>query len=455
MDNKGYKRCILHSGKYDDKELYIDLFSGSEDNESGIKYIFEYFKKADIRKESFILLKEIVLNDEKSTQIARMIIERLRQTTKLSDQQENLIQDNVAQIKNLFAESELTNYYNIDSTEGGITAYDEILEIFVRVNSGGTILSKSDLMFSLMKLAWTEAEEKFEELSGRINKHGLFHFDKDFVLKTALTLIGSGAKYEVNKFKDERGTKNLKDIESKWTQIESSINWTIDYINEHTFIRGDKALPSYNVLIPVIYYAFIKNQKIDKSDKHDIFVWIYSALLNRNFGGQSDSTIDACIDALKKSNSHFPAEDLNRKIREKNRITDITEDILESDETVILNLIYSSKSGINFDPLFAGNIPTIDHIFSQSKLKKEGVKLQLINNIGNLRYISKDENNKKSDIDLEEYFTDENNSLLNIKEHLIPKDKQLWSISNYSEFITQHRKMILENIKAKLTYLHL
>jgi hypothetical protein len=283
-----------------------------------------------------------------------------------------------------------------------------------------------------------------------INKYGLFHFDKHFVLKTALTLIGSGAKYEVNKFKEERGTKNLKDIESKWTQIECSINWTIDYINEYAFIRGDKALPSYNVLIPVIYYAFIKNQKIDENDKHDMFVWIYSALLNRNFGGQSDSTIDA----LKKSNTHFPAEDLNKKIRDKSRITDITEDILESDETVILNLIYSSKSGINFDPLFAGNIPTIDHIFSQSKLKKEGVKLHLINNIGNLRYVSRDENNKKSDIDLEEYFTDENNSLLNIKEHLIPKDKQLWSVSNYSEFITERRKMILENIKAKLTYLH-
>jgi hypothetical protein len=87
---------------------------------------------------------------------------------------------------------------------------------------------------------------------------------------------------------------------------------------------------------------------------------------------------------------------LNKKIKEKNRITDITEDVLDSDFTVILNLIYLKKLGVNFNSLFAGNIPTVDHIFAQSKLKKMKVKKHLINDIGNLRYVSMDENMAKS-----------------------------------------------------------
>jgi hypothetical protein len=53
----------------------------------------------------------------------------------------------VAKIKNLFAELDLIFFYPIDSIAKKYT-YDEVLEIFVRSNSGGTVLSKSDLMFS-------------------------------------------------------------------------------------------------------------------------------------------------------------------------------------------------------------------------------------------------------------------------------------------------------------------
>jgi DNA-binding protein H-NS len=67
------------------------------------------------------LLKEIVITDEKSTQITRKIIEKLKQNAPASTEEEQLIHDNIAQIKKLFAELELINYYNIDSTEGGLT----------------------------------------------------------------------------------------------------------------------------------------------------------------------------------------------------------------------------------------------------------------------------------------------------------------------------------------------
>jgi hypothetical protein len=51
MANKYYKHCILH--KYE--ELYIDILSGGRNNEEGIKYVFNFFKKDETKKgESFV-----------------------------------------------------------------------------------------------------------------------------------------------------------------------------------------------------------------------------------------------------------------------------------------------------------------------------------------------------------------------------------------------------------------
>src|SRR5208283_5501248 len=98
---------------------------------------------------------------------------------------------------------ELIYYYPIDSTTGRIIDYEEILEIFIRANSGGTILSKSDLMFSLMKLSWDDAEEEFEDLINVMNKQGAFYFSKDLILKSSLVLLDKSAKYAVDKFKGD------------------------------------------------------------------------------------------------------------------------------------------------------------------------------------------------------------------------------------------------------------
>ena len=102
-------------GKYNDKELYIDILSGDQVNEDGMKYVFEFFKRNDLKKgDNFILLKEIVTCTEKSAGLARNIIETMNKKKPLSTKQENLVHDNVAEIKHLFTELELINYYNID-----------------------------------------------------------------------------------------------------------------------------------------------------------------------------------------------------------------------------------------------------------------------------------------------------------------------------------------------------
>jgi uncharacterized protein with ParB-like and HNH nuclease domain len=76
----------------------------------------------------------------------------------------------------------ILNYFTIDKEYGddGLTTdLDEILEIFVRINSGGQVLSKSDLMFSLMLMLSEEAADLIADLIESLNRKGRYDFDKD------------------------------------------------------------------------------------------------------------------------------------------------------------------------------------------------------------------------------------------------------------------------------------
>ena len=84
-----------------------------------------------------------------------------------------------------------------------------------------------------------DADERMDELLDDLNRVG-YDFTRDFILKTCLTLLNKGAAYEISKFRDERIRQELID---KWE--ESAIRDVRDYIYGRTFIRTDKAMPSY------------------------------------------------------------------------------------------------------------------------------------------------------------------------------------------------------------------
>ena len=78
-----------------------------------------------------------------------------------------------------------------------------------------------------------------------LNRPG-YKFTRDFILKTSLILIGTGAKYDVQKFRKEINIKNLRE---NWDKIKATISDIRDFIHNNTFIRSDQALPSYLALI--------------------------------------------------------------------------------------------------------------------------------------------------------------------------------------------------------------
>ncbi len=450
---------IALRGSYNGKELYFNVLSGKNREDIKFEFKFSEASKVDI-SQGWIKVKDIVYDNREYDEIAEDMVEKInckKTLVSLSDDEKRLIRKNILKLIKEFRDKENIVYTELDSVEDP-EAYrlDDIVEIFIRANAGGTPLSKSDLMFSLLTAEWEEVEEDLtnflEELNG-----GAFAFSRDFVLKTSLILIGAGAKYDVMKLRKE---ENLKKLQENWEKIKKSIKEIRDFLCKYTFIRDDKALPSYLALIPLIYFNYKYPEKWKNSNKEILAKWLTRALLTGVFSGSSDTLLDALIRKINEKED-FDINIINTEIINRGRTITISEDSLldtyygEKELYLIFALWYQE---INFKPAYEGNLPWVDHIFPQSKLKEikeinpeTGRKVMKYkwwdrDQIANLMLLSAEENrDEKKDKSPEEWLKDKDDEYLEI--HLIPKNKELWKIENFERFVKERERLIVDKFK--------
>lgn len=205
-----------------------------------------------------------------------------------------------------------------------------------------------------------------EELLDGLNKSG-FAYSRDFVLKTCLTLLDKGARYEVQKF---RQPEVRVEIESKWDAISEAIRDVADFVVSRTYVHSDKAMSSYIALIPLIYLRY-HHYGVWK-EAEDLQGYLLRTLLTGAFTDVPDQMIDEIVKYI-RDERRFELRDVYEIIRGKGKSLAITEDRLwgvrYGDDAihVLFNLMYRS---FNYTPAYSGNLPEADHIFPRAALKK-------------------------------------------------------------------------------------
>lgn len=351
-------------GSYDGNELCLDILSGDLAAPDDIKYRFEFREPAQIQF-PWIKFKDMIFTGSTSLRLAQELIAAAGRV--LTPDEQNKISEHVSLVFKTFRDDDGIAYQELDSIENPeLYTEDDVVEIFIRANSGGTKLGKSDLLFSLLSSSWDNADDEMEALLDSLNRHG-FAFNRDFILKTCLTLLGQGARYEVQKFR-KAGVREK--IEAKWDDIAKAVQDVLDFVRGKTFIRCDKAIPSYLALIPLVYvrYQFPGAWK----QARDVDNFLLRSLLAGAFSGTPDQLIDDLVvklDALRV----FDQNELFGVIRSKGRSLEITEDRFwemgYGSDTIhlLFNLWYRD---FNYTPAYDNNLPQIDHIFPQSLLRK-------------------------------------------------------------------------------------
>ncbi|MGY5139376.1 DUF262 domain-containing protein [Mycoplasmopsis gallinarum] len=383
---------------------------------------------------------------------------------------ENNLQDNKFAMKTLsnlmqkINNEELINFYTEKEQD-----QDKVLDVFIRTNSGGTMLSFSDLLMSIASANWTklDARQEIKVVREQIRQYGSpnFNVSQDFILKTLLVLSNVDVGFKIANF----GKDNINIFEANWEKIRNSIVSSFKLLSSLGF--NDTLIRAKNAVIPIAYYVLINDLSEDivkstyaEEDKKRISTWITLSLLKGIFGGHSDSVLRIMRDVIKKSSSknYFPLREIIQAFKnspDKNYSLDdeIIEGFLKekyesSMSSLILYLLYPEvvmKSGQNIakDHMHCKKIFTDKDKFNSIGFPVNDIEFckneDNWNSVLNLQLLSELENKSKGSTSLEEWAS---NKQIKNKEMYLDDDTSL-DIKDFKLFINVRKKNIIKKIK--------
>jgi uncharacterized protein with ParB-like and HNH nuclease domain len=366
----------------------------------------------------------------------------------------------------IIIQKNIVNYYLETSQE-----LDKVLNIFIRVNSGGTTLSYSDLLLSVATAKWKtkDAREEINSFVDDLNKIGDgFDFDKDFVLKSCLVLTDiTEIAFKVDNFNQI----NMENIELKWDNIKKALRIAVELVD--SFGYNHQTLTSTNAIIPIAYYIlkkdnpenFVQSAKYFE-DRESIKKWFTSSLLKKAFSGQPDGVLRPIRTIIMENSEKFPVTTIIERFKGTNKSLTFTEEDIDS----LIELKYGGD--VTFTVL-ALLYPTLDfrnkfhedHIhpksfFKKSELKekeidedKYGFYLNNFNFLPNLQLLEGLPNEEKSNKDFKEWFENKFNTEQEKKDymakHYIPNDISL-DFTNFENFYSARKELLKKGLKIIL-----
>ncbi|MDO9154636.1 MAG: DUF262 domain-containing protein [Paludibacter sp.] len=458
--HKEYRRSYAFSEwSYPTRHLYLNISKTYTEEENDKEFVFSFIDKS-VSKE-----KDLFVDNENNKwfRIGRILSLHQDEDYDLDDfsEENNLDKESKKMLKRLdkVVHTDLIiNYYEEDDQKP-----DKAVNIFVRINSGGTYLSFSDILMSIAVANWKEKDARSEihTLVDNIGSKG-FNISKDYVLKAFLFLYHKDVRSMITSFNNGFIIK----IEDNWEKIRNSILSLFDLAK--SFGLTNYTLTSFNATLPILYYLYHREiyeefttKKCYETERNSIRSWLFAILLRKTFGGQTDSVLTQARKAftndieneLIKSFSDFPAKEINTEIK---KITDVGDDFIEE-------LLLTQKDSRYSFPILAMLYPDMDyknnnfhqdHLHPAStydKLKqehKDKYGWQVYNSILNLQMLDSNENMSKNATPLDTWISEQTKTKDKdrfIESHLIPNVD--FKLENFDNFIEERKKLLINNLK--------
>ncbi|GAA7103078.1 hypothetical protein HpBGD16_09780 [Helicobacter pylori] len=425
---------INNPNAYEEKRLYLNLkYQPNMDNPED-NYRFEFHAKKPENDEEHWWFKVGDILELKS------VVNYTREHN-LGNEESELLET----LHKAFHDKQLISYF--EETEKNL---NKVLNIFIRVNSGGVKLSYSDLLMSILTASFSsDIREKMNELVDTLKDKGFPNVGKDQVLKTCLLLIGKDTTFELKNF----NKKNIKKIEDNWEKITESIYNATKLLETFGYVGY---LGSAYILSSLAYFYFL-NSKMNENDKEQALKFVRNAQITSYFTPSTDTKLSAIAHSIKGARTF---EEFNHNLaKHQTSPLKITNDAIEE-------MMCSSSHALVF-PILQILYPNlscktttfhIDHIYPKSKFKKENKKLDKDfygwgNYLFNLQLLEGQENKVKKNKDPEIWLKEKYKNQQAIEEYkkrnyIDPTLKLEWE--NIKEFREKREEAIITKLKEVL-----
>jgi len=404
---------VAIAGTYDGKKLFIDVLSGVKgDKDPGDAYWDCRFLTEKDAKELNAWPRPA---GENSGPAERAVFVKFQDLTKLAAARAGVIATQRAaelgldttqttrmttsylQGATVLASKTALQIHLIDEDAGEPMPVEEILEVFVRVNSGGLVLQKSDLLMSLLDLKWNDIQPELYRAVKEINTARPFNITRDDVLKSLLLARGSETRFD--RLVADRGRvenlaadlpKLLPSVQAAWQSLTLLLMDQCKITSER-FFRG-----GHNSLLPFVLY-FVANPTPGPAEKRRLVVAVYAVLMSGVFAG-AEARMGAFARKECVKGTPFALEKLARLVATHYGVSSL-ETLLSRHLDLALNIAHG---GITLD----NNPENLqrDHIFPRAMLEKQGSPPEKTNHYANFHFLRGKDNLNKSDTAPHDWF---------------------------------------------------
>ncbi|MGL2727487.1 GmrSD restriction endonuclease domain-containing protein [Helicobacter pylori] len=419
---------------YEEKRLYLNLkYQPNMDNpEDNYQFEFHAQKPENDKKHFWFKVGDILE--------LKSVVNYTRERN-LGNGESELLET----LNKAFHDKQLISFF--EETEKNL---NKVLNIFIRVNSGGVKLSYSDLLMSILTASFSsDIREKMNELVDALKDKGFPNVGKDQVLKTCLLLIGKDTTFELKNF----NKKNIKEIEENWEKITESIYNAAKLLETFGYAGY---LGSAYILSSLAYFYFL-NSKMNENDKEQALKFVRNAQITSYFTPSTDTKLNNIANSMKDAQTF---ESFNHNLAKHQtwplKITNdaIEEMVCSSSHALVFPILQILYPNLNYKTTTFH----IDHIYPKSKFKKENKKLDKDfygwrDYLFNLQLLEGAENQAKKDKDPEVWLKEEYKNEQAIEEYkkrnyIDPNLKLEWE--NIKEFREKREEAIITKLKEVL-----
>ncbi len=352
--------------------------------------------------------------------------------------------------------NKLRNISGIDltvQTVPSIAALEDAIDIFDRVNSQGTKLTEAELALTHVTGKWSQARRVLKNKIHDLSKH-YFYYDLTFLTRALTGVVTRRALFEsIHKVQMDK-------LEGGWGDLSKILDYLAAVLPAKAYIHSTTDLNTTNVLIPLVVYLSLKNNKFpnENSLMHAIH-WLYAAHIWSRYTSQTDQRLEYDVSLVAKDDNPWNSlcmQIIDQRGRIEVKSSDLEGRWIQHPLYRMTYILAKSKGAVdwfNGVPLgvVSGNLYTIHyhHIFPTSKLYASGydpdnlLHRSIVNEIANRAFLTAETNQELSNLLPEEYLPKVEEKYPGaLTRQFIPLDRSLWVLKNYADFLEARRNLI-------------
>ncbi len=336
--------------------------------------------------------------------------------------------------------------YRMDILERTLK-YEEVTEIFVRVNSLGAKLRSSDLALAQITAKWRNSLQLFQDFQATCVDRG-FELDLGLHLRNLIVFATKQSRFKTV------GSLTLEQLQTAWKDGCQGLEFALNFVKSNVGIESPALLSSPYLLLALASYGHARGFQLSQTEADQLRLWtLVTNAKGRYSRGSSETLLDQdLVTALRGGG----VNDLIDRLRLQVGRLDVTPEELEgrNQRSALFKTMFlafrnadakdwRSQLAIALDHAGRQHRLQFHHIFPRAVLKGHYSDRE-INDIANLAFIGGGTNRRISDKAPVEYLPPLIQSLGvgTFDAQAIPTDPALLTVESYPEFLRERRRRV-------------